>query len=123
MCDGMSRNHSRSHSSSACRKSSDVLSSSLARRVGSAEYIGMRQPVVLATVSPAITAKRILRIEAILRDFARAPLRPCGLEAGACLPPRMHIGAYRCGLCLNGLICSLISDCPLGSEDKICAAL
>src|SRR4051812_5478736 len=61
----------RSHSSTACRKSSEVFNNSPARRPGSAEYIGIRQPVKLAMVSPVKAANISLRIAPFLREIQR----------------------------------------------------
>src|SRR3954452_21627885 len=61
----------RSHSSTACRKSSDVFSNSPARRPGSAEYIGIRQPVEHAKLKPATAAKISLRIAPFLPEMPR----------------------------------------------------
>ena len=68
----------RSHSSSACRISSDVFSNCAARRDGSAEYIGIRQPVALEMVNPAMVANKSLRIGRFLPEMARAAIH-CGV--------------------------------------------
>src|SRR3954469_13835624 len=59
---GWSRNQMRSHSSRNERRSSDVKINSWARRAGSAEYIGMRQPVPLESQAAAKNAMSALRI-------------------------------------------------------------
>jgi hypothetical protein len=56
--------------------SSDVFSNCAARRDGSAEYIGIRQPVALDNTRPAMVANNNLRIARFLPD-ARAAI-PCG---------------------------------------------
>jgi hypothetical protein len=65
----------RSHSSSAWRKSSEVLSNCPARREGSAEYIGIKQPVAPESISAAIVANKIRRIAAFLPELPRAASR------------------------------------------------
>src|SRR5438105_14077960 len=52
----------RSHSSRIARRSSDVKISSCARRAGSAEYIGIKQPELDANPPAATSANSILRI-------------------------------------------------------------
>jgi hypothetical protein len=53
-----------------------VLSSCAARRDGSAEYIGIKQPVALDNVSPATVANKSLRIARFLPENSRrTPLR------------------------------------------------
>src|SRR4051794_25430454 len=59
---GWSRNQMRSHSSRMARRSSDVKMSSCARRAGSAEYIGIKQPEPESNDPAATSAKSILRI-------------------------------------------------------------
>jgi hypothetical protein len=56
MCEGWSRNQIRSHSSVIARRSSEVWISCWARRTGSPEYIGIRQPVLDTSATATVNS-------------------------------------------------------------------